>query len=89
MLDQVRWANQPAYSPTCSIEVLPGRANGKSQGCDFRVESSHTREGNVVQAVIHFVRQDQDLVFDTERGDFLKFGGGEDFADGVVACYQC
>ena len=85
MLDQVWRTDQPAYSPPCGIEVLPGRANGKSQGCNFRVESSHACERNVVQAVIDFIGEDQDFMLDAEGSDFLEFGGGEDFADGIMA----
>ena len=77
-------ADQPAYSPSCSIEVLAGRADGQSQGCDFGIEGSNAREGNVVQAVVNLVREDQDFMTDTERGDFLKFGSGEYFADRIM-----
>ena len=85
ILDQVGWSDQPTHAPSCSIKVLPRRANGEGERCDFGVERCHACKGDVVQTVVDFVGENENLMLNAKRSNLLQFGGGEDFSDGVVA----
>jgi len=84
VLDQLGGAHQPADAPAGGVKVLAGGADGDGDLFDFRGQGGDAGEVDVVEAVVDFVGQDDDLVLYAEVGDLLEFGFGVDFADGVV-----
>ena len=84
VFDQFRGSDEPADTPAGAVEVLAAATDGKGQGGDFGGEGRHACEFGVVEAVVDFVAEDEDVVFYAEVADSLEFVAGEDFADGVV-----
>jgi hypothetical protein len=71
-------------SPSSGIKVLAGRPDRQGDLLDLGRQRRDAGEGNVEQAVVDLVRQDDDLVLDAEVGNLLQLVAAEDLADGVV-----
>jgi len=71
-------------SPSRGVKVLAGRPDRQGDLLDLRGKGRDAGEGDVKQAVIDLVRQDDDLVLEAEVGDSLQLVAREDLADGVV-----
>jgi len=86
ILDQMLGTNQVAYPPSRSVEQLTRATDSQSECRNLRAQSGNAREGHVVQLVVDFVGEDEDVVFDAEVADGLQLLAGEDLADRVVRC---
>ena len=82
--DQVRWTDQPTYSPSCSVEIFACRTHGKSESLDLRRQRGNAGKGDVIQAVVDFVGKDYNIVLHTKISDFLQLRLGKNFANWVV-----
>lgn len=82
--DQVLGPNQPPDAPARGVEVLARRADGQGQPGDVRRQRGDAGEGDVVEAVVDLVGEDDDVVFDAQRADGLEFVLGKDLAERVV-----
>lgn len=71
-------------SPSGGVKVLAGRPDRQGDLLDLRGEGRDAGKGDVEQAVVDLVRQDDDLVLEAEVGDSLQLLAREDLADGVV-----
>lgn len=78
-------SNEVPDSPAGGVEGFPGRTNGKGAFVEFWGHGSDSCEGDVEQAVVDFVGQDDEVMLHAEVADALQFGSGEDFPDGVMA----
>lgn len=85
VLNQMRWSDQISHSPACGIERFPGRADGKSAFIQLGGQGGDAREGDVVESVVDFVGEDDNVVLYGEGADAFEFFFGHDFADGVVS----
>lgn len=71
-------------APAGGVKVLAG---GTDSECDFFYlggEGGDAGEGDVVEAVVDFVGEDDDLVLDANVGNLLQLLAGVNLADGVV-----
>lgn len=84
MLDKFGRAHEPADTPSGSVEVLARGADGDGEALNLGGERGDSRKGNVVQAVVDLVGENDDLVLDAQVANLLKLLLGEDLADGVV-----
>lgn len=84
VLDQMLWSDQVADSPTGGVEELARAADGESQLCDLGTQRRDARERHVVQAVVDFVGEDEDVVLDAQVANGLQFVAAEHFAHRVV-----
>ena len=84
VLDQGGRPDEPADAPAGAVEVLPAAADGESESGDFWRERGHAREFGVVEAIVDFVAEYEDVVFHAEISNRLELVAGEDFADGIV-----
>lgn len=69
VFDKVFGADEPADAPACGVEVLACGADGEGQFGDFWGESGNAGERDVVKAVVDFVGEDDDVVFDAQGAD--------------------
>ena len=69
VFDELWDAYQEAYSPACSVEILACRSDGDGDLFEFWRESSDSCERDVVQPIVDFVREDEDLVLDAQIPD--------------------
>ena len=84
VFDEVFGPDEVADAPACGVEVLAAAADCERQAGDFMRQVPDPCEGDVVQAVVDFVAEDYDVVFDAQVADGLALFFGEDFAHGVV-----
>ena len=63
VFDKVLGAYEPAYTPARSVEVLSCRAHRKGQSCNFWGKSGDACERDIVEAVINFIGEDDDIIF--------------------------
>ena len=82
--DEIVVADQPADAPAGAVEVLAAGADGESVFGDLRGEGEDAGELGVVEAVVDFVREEDQAVLDAEVADGEEFLPREDLADGVV-----
>ena len=83
-VDEVGGRDQVADAPAGAVEVLARAADGEGDGGQGGGEAGDAGEGDVVEAVVDFVGDDEDGVGEAEGADAFEFGFREDFADGVV-----
>lgn len=86
VLDQMLGSDQVAHSPACSVEQLARAADSQGESCNLRAQCGHTSERHVVELVVDFVREDEDVVLDAKVANGLELLAGEDLADRVVWC---
>lgn len=84
ILDQVFRADEVPNTPTSGVEGLAGRTHGQSTLVQLWGQSSDSSVGNVEEAVVDFIRQDDKVVLDTQFTNALELLAREDLADGVV-----
>ena len=89
VFDQVWATDEPAYSPTGSVKTFTGRTHGDSQGIDLRGERCYASEGCVVEPVIDFVGENDDIVLHANVTDSLEFVSRKDFTDWIVSTNIC
>lgn len=80
----MRLSNQPAHPPARAVKVLARRADSDGEVLDLGGDGGDARERLVVEAVVDLVREDDDVVLDTDRADALELFPAKDLADGVV-----
>lgn len=85
ILDKVLFANEVSNSPASGIEVFTCRADSESSLGHLGGECCHAGERDVEEPIIHFIREDDEIVLDTEIGYFLEFLAGHHFAHRVMA----
>jgi len=71
-------------APAGGVKVLAGGTDGEGDLFYLGGQSSDAGEGDVVEAVVDFVGEDDDLVFDADVGNLLQLLTGVDLADRVV-----
>src|SRR6187551_1130363 len=71
-------------APAGGVKVLAGRTDGEGDLLHLGGQSSDAGEGDVVEAVVDFVGEDDDLVLDADVGNLLQLLTGVDLADRVV-----
>lgn len=81
-----KWAGRRTNSPPRGVKVLAGRPDRQGDLLDLRRQRRDAGEGDVVQAVVDLVRQDDDLVLEAQVGNLLQLVAVKDLADGVVCC---
>lgn len=86
VLNKMLRPDQPTHAPAGGVEVFAGGADSEGKAFDFGGEGGHAGKRDVIEAVIHFVGEDDDFVLDAQVADFLKFLFGKDFSDGVICC---
>lgn len=84
VLDQVFRANEVPNTPTSSIEGLAGGAHGQSALVQLWGQGSNSSVGNVEEAVVDFIRQDDKVILDAQFTNALELFAREDLADGIV-----
>ena len=84
VFDELRRPDQVADAPAGAVEVFAGAADGQGDLGELGGEGGDAGEGDVVEAVVDLVGEDQDAVFQAEVADAGEFGSGEYFADRVV-----
>ena len=72
VLDEVRGAEQPPHAPAGRVEILAGGAHRDGQPLDLGGQRRHPRKGDVVEPVVDFVGQDNDLMLDAEVTNALQ-----------------
>lgn len=85
VLDQMFWSNEVSHTPASGVEGLTSRAHSEGAFVQLGGQGGNPSKRNVEQAVINFVRKDNQVVFNTEVTDTLELLLGEDLAKGVVA----
>ena len=63
VLDQFGRPDQVPHAPARGVEILARGANGEGYACEVGGEGCHAVEGDVVEPVVDFVGEDEDLVF--------------------------
>jgi len=86
ILDQVLGPDQVAYPPTSSVEQLARTADSQSESRNLRAQRGNTSKRHVVQLVVDFVREDENVVLDAKVANGLELLAGEDLADRIVRC---
>lgn len=85
VLDQVLGADKVPNTPTSGVESLSGGAHCQSALKQLWGQGSDSSVGNVEEAVVDFIRQDDKVVLHTQFTNALKLLAREDLADGVVS----
>jgi hypothetical protein len=85
VLDQMLRSDQIAHTPASGVEGLTSRAHSEGAFIQLGGQGGNPRKRNIEQAVINFIRKDNQVVLDTEVADTLELFLGEDLAKGVVA----
>ena len=86
VLDQVLGSDQIANPPAGSIEKLACATHSQCEGRDLGAQRRNAGEWHVVQLVVYFVGQDEDVVLDAEVANGLQLLSAEDLAHRVVRC---
>ena len=84
VLDQVCRPHEPPNSPASSVEVLAGGAYSECDLFNFGRKRCNPRERSVEETIIDLVREDDDLVLETEICDSLQLFLGEDLTNGII-----
>lgn len=84
VLDQMLRSDEIADSPASGIEGLARGADGQGALVDLRGQRRDSGERNVVQTVVDFVREDDDVVFHGEGANTLELLARKDLTNGVV-----
>jgi hypothetical protein len=84
ILDQMLRSNQISNSPARSVEQLSSTAYSQRKSRDLRAQRRHASERHVVQLIVHFVGQDENLVLDAKVANGLQLGAAEYLAHGVM-----
>lgn len=82
-MDELGGAHEPAHAPAGGVEVLARRADGDGEVGKLGGQRGDAGEGDVVEAIVDLVGQDDDVVLDAEVADALELLLAEDLADGV------
>ena len=72
VLDEMLGTDQPAHAPARAVEVLPCRADRQSQVRNLWTQRGDAGEGNVEEAVVDLVGEDQNVVLHTNGADGFK-----------------
>lgn len=83
-MNEMSGSHEPAHTPARSVEVLARRADGNSQSLNLRGESGDSREWHVVETVIYFVGENDNLMLDADVSYSLELFFRVDLADGIV-----
>lgn len=76
--------DEVSYSPASGVEGLAGRADGESALVELRRQGSDSGERDVVEAVVDFVGEDDQVVLHADLSNALQLSAREDLANGVV-----
>jgi phage/plasmid-associated DNA primase len=80
----VRLSDQPTDTPSGAVEVLSGGTNGESKVLNLGGQGGDTGKGTVVETVVYFVGEDDDVILDTELTNRSEFLFTENLSDRVV-----
>ena len=84
--DQVSVADGVAHAPPGCVEGFADGADADGVAGDGGIERCDAgKRGIVGEMLVEFVGEDDDIVASAQGADGEEFGGGEDFAEGVVA----
>lgn len=66
VVNEMFGSNEPSYTPASDVETLPSRANGQCQSCEIWRKRCNSSEWYIVQSIVDFIGEDDDVVFHTE-----------------------
>ena len=84
ILNQMRWSYKVSNSPASSIECLSNGAYSQGTVVKFRRECGDAREWDVVEAFVDLIRENNDVVLDSQLTNILEFSTGKNLTDRVV-----
>jgi hypothetical protein len=84
VFDQMVGSNEVADTPASSVEGLSGGANCERSLVKLWFDGGNSSKRNIVEAVVDFIREDDEVVLHSEVTDAFEFFVREDLADGVV-----
>lgn len=84
VLDQVLRTNQVAHSPPRCVEQLARGADRQGQFGDLRRQCSDASEWHIVECIIDFIGEDDDVVLDAEISNCLQLLLVEHLAHRIV-----
>lgn len=80
----MRLSDQPTDTPSGAVKVLSGGTNGESKVLNLGGQGGDTGKGTVVETVVYFVGEDDNVVLDTELTDCSELLFAENLSDRVV-----
>ena len=85
IFDQMWGSDEISNSPASGIESLSCRADRESALVQLRGHCCNALERNVIETIVHLIREDNKVVFQAQIANSLELFLVENLANGVVA----